>query len=147
MAKRKENVLVKKLKTDPELGKDSERKMLFLSLARTYTDDLEVNLERTSMDLATIYADMGIDYDTWREFLFYPLVQTYLEDFRSEKMLSQADAQIMSGNNPQHALKVKEDIRKRGGEEDRSNFIVFFIPDLGGEEDAEVQIIRTDKTA
>lgn len=147
MAKKKDNVLVQKLRQDPELNKDADRKMLFLSLARTYTDDLEANLERTSMDLATVYEYMGIDFDTWREFLLYPLVKTYLEDFRSEKMLAQADAQIMSGNNPQHALKVKEDIRRRGGDEDRSNFVVFFVPELGGDEDAEVQIITSDKTA
>lgn len=147
MAKKKDNVLVQKLRQDPELNKDADRKMLFLSLARTYTDDLEANLERTSMDLATVYEHMGIDFDTWREFLLYPLVKTYLEDFRSEKMLAQADAQIMSGNNPQHALKVKEDIRRRGGDEDRSNFVVFFVPASGGNEDDEVQIITSDKTA
>lgn len=147
MAKKKDNALVQKLRQDPELNKDADRKMLFLSLARTYTDDLEANLERTSMDLATVYEYMGIDFDTWREFLLYPLVKTYLEDFKSEKMLAQADAQIMSGNNPQHALKVKEDIRRRGGDEDRSNFVVFFVPELGGDEDAEVQIITSDKTA
>ena len=41
-------------------------------------------------------------------------------------MLTAADSAIMAGN-PQHALRVKEEIRKQTGEEDRSNFVIFFF--------------------
>lgn len=146
MPKRQQNALILRLQNDPELAKDPDRKMLYISMARLYIEDLQNNLSRTSMELEGMYMDFGVNYDQWREFLFYPLVKTYIDDLKSEKMLSMADKQIMSGENPQHALKVKEDIRKRGGEEDRSNFVVFFLPDGEIEGGDSVQKIVTKES-
>lgn len=143
---KKDNELIKRLKADPELAKDPSRRMTFLSLAKVYTDSLEQNLNLNSMDLSNAYMDLGISMDEWREFLFFPIVKTYIDNFKTEKMLSTADAAIMSGN-PQHALKVKEEIRKQTGEEDRSNFVVFFLPDIEGEGKGNVQEVEANPEA
>lgn len=143
---KKDNELVRRLKQDNELAKDPSRRMTFLSLAKVYTDSLEQNLEFNSMDLSNVYMDLGISADEWREFLFFPIVKTYIDNFKTEKMLSAADTAIMGGN-PQHALKVKEDIRKRSGEEDRSNFVIFFLPDIEGEGKENVQEVEANPEA
>ncbi len=142
--KRKENGLLDRLKNDPGLDKDKNMRREYLALAKIYTDDFEQNLNKTSMELDNMYYDLDIGVDTWKAFLEYPLVDTYLEAFRNEKMLAEADSRIMSGDNPQHALKVREEISKRGKVTDRSNFVLMFLPDIRGYGDYEIQEITNN---
>ena len=119
--------LVDIIKNDGSLREDPERKMLYLSYAGNFIDDLSVNLDLTSIELNEKY--LTENAVSWRNFLRHPSVEDYINGFKDERLEKEAMKTLSGeGAKPADALKVKDMLNKTRKKTDNSNIVVVFMP-------------------
>lgn len=117
------------LKLDKTLAEEgnSEKKMLFISLANIFEADLAANLLLDSIDLSDKYPD--IPATQWQKFLRFPVVAKFIEGFlkdRAEKMALKGMGQ--EGLKASDALKIMQDLDSQKPKEYNQNIVVMFMP-------------------
>lgn len=115
------------VKDDGSLNSDLDKKALFMSYATIYDNDLEENLELTSIELANKY-ETG-NPTSWRKFLNHPSVKRYISGFLHERAETSA-FKALGGDTPKQAdaLRIMQMVDSKKEKVDNSKFIVVHLP-------------------
>ena len=76
--------LIKSIKKDERLATEPDKKLRFLAMAEIFLLDFSKNLYKTSLELHDGFPYYNID--EWMEFINYPIVRKYLQQFKNEKI-------------------------------------------------------------
>lgn len=106
------------------------KKMEYMSLADSFMQDFSKNIMLTSIELDEKY-QFGMD--VWQEFLSYPIVKKYTEQFRKEIVRKNVEKGMAIGD--KDALQIKRELDKEAGATGYENFIVFMLPPKSNEYD------------
>lgn len=112
---------------DASLNQDKKLRMKYLTYADYFDQDLNENLELTSIELDEKYKTE--DVTGWRKFLKNNTVRNYVNDFLDEISEKQA-RKTLSGQveHARDAIKLKESIDANYKGDDNSNIVVWFLP-------------------
>lgn len=112
---------------DASLVQDKKLRMKYLTYADYFDQDLNENLELTSIELDEKYKTE--DVTGWRKFLKNSTVRNYVNDFLDEISEKQA-RRTLSGQveHARDAIKLKESIDANYKGEDNTNIVVWFLP-------------------
>ena len=112
---------------DASLVQDKKLRMKYLTYADYFDQDLNENLELTSIELDEKYKTE--DVTGWRKFLKNSTVRNYVNDFLDEISEKQA-RRTLSGQveHARDAIKLKESIDANYKGEDNSTIVVWFLP-------------------
>lgn len=124
----RESELQRILKNDKQLGEDTTRLQLFLTLANFFDSDLRNNLTKTSFDLDDAYNTYNVN--AWVDFKQYPPVRNYITKFLDEQQYSQALQTITRDGltRTKDALDVQAIIEGKRKVDQNTNIIVFLMP-------------------
>jgi len=101
----------------------AERKM-FKKMAKYFALNFQDNLTLTSMDLSVKY---GVyTPDQWRDFLNYPAMYKYIDQYKTERMKQIADQAMLSGDS--NGIKLRAELDRAGGG-NYNNLIILRLPD------------------
>lgn len=117
-----ESKLITALKEDTKLDKDT--KMSYISMANIYLDKFEENLNKTSIELNT---DIPLGIDVWKDFLNYPVVRSYIQSFRDERIMQVADKGLMYGD--KNAVSIKKAMNNNGPAINNSQIVLIRLPE------------------
>lgn len=121
------SALGKILAGDKQLAEDKQRLTLFLSLAKMYDEDLKNNLYKTSFDLDDTYHTA--DPQSWLNFLNYPPVRRYIEQYIEDKQMAEAKRAISEGFvKTTDAINVQKTIEDKRKIANNNNIVVFLMP-------------------
>ncbi len=112
---------------DAGLSQDKKLKLKFLTYADYFDQNLNDNLELTSIELDEKYKTE--DISGWRKFLKNGIVRGYVNDFLDE--ISEKQARKTLGGQVEHArdaIKLKESLEANYKGEDNNNIVVWFLP-------------------
>lgn len=121
---KKPHGLLELIRDDVKLTPDI--KMEYITLAQSYSDNFRENLNKTSMELDESFS-YGID--TWKQFLNYPPVKSYIEAFRRELISQSVNEAMITGNKAKDAISIKKEIERENASNTFENFVVFRLPD------------------
>ena len=122
ITKEAQSKLIKLLQEDTKL--DKETKMSYLSMANIYLDKFEENLNKTSIELNN---DIPLGIDTWKDFLNYPIVRSYIQSFRDERISQIVDIGLMQGD--KDAVNIKKVMDANGPKVNNSNIVLIRLPE------------------
>jgi putative IMPACT (imprinted ancient) family translation regulator len=112
---------------DRNLDEDKDLKYEFISYAQMFDNDLEANLELTSIQLNEKYATDNVS--GWRKFLKHNSVRKYVNDFLDEIAEKSAQRRLSEDvEKTGDALKVKAMIDAKSTEMENNRFILWFVP-------------------
>lgn len=112
---------------DRNLDEDKSLKYEFISYAQMFDQDLEANLELTSIQLNEKYATDNVS--GWRKFLKHNSVRKYVNDFLDEIAEKSAQKRLSEDvEKTGDALKVKAMIDAKSNETENNRFILWFVP-------------------
>jgi type III secretory pathway component EscR len=112
---------------DRNLDEDKDLKYEFISYAQMFDNDLEANLELTSIQLNEKYATDNVS--GWRKFLKHNSVRKYVNDFLDEIAEKSAQRRLSEDvEKTGDALKVKAMIDAKSTETENNRFILWFVP-------------------
>jgi hypothetical protein len=108
----------------------ANKKMEYMSLADSFMTDFSKNIMLTSIELDDKYP---FGMDVWQEFLSYPIVKKYTEQFRKEIVRKNVEKGMAIGD--KDALQIKRELDKEAGATGYENFVVFMLPPKSNEYD------------
>lgn len=112
---------------DRNLENDKDLKYEFISYAQMFDEDLEANLELTSIQLNEKYATDNVS--GWRKFLKHNSVRKYVNDFLDEIAEKSAQKRLSEDvEKTGDALKVKAMIDSKSNDTENNRFILWFVP-------------------
>lgn len=119
--------LVEMLKKDKNLQNDKDKKLLFLSYANLFDQDLIENLKMTSLQLDNKYKTA--DPSSWLKFLKYPIVKKYIDGYLDEEAEKQAQLVLsQDAGKTRDAIQIQKSIKERQKGQDNANIVVVFMP-------------------
>lgn len=118
------NPLIEILDKDTTI-RDIDREM-FNDLAEKFYDNFNDNLFKTSIELSEIYA--GTNANEWMVWLDIPGIKKYRDKFVKERISSNTNIMLASGDKQQGAVQVRKMLDSSDGD-NMSNFIVLRLPD------------------
>lgn len=120
--KKKESLLMKNLRADTKL--DKETKMEYLSMANLFLQNFDKYINYTSIDMNK---EIPLGIDTWKEFLNYPVVRKYIKSFKDEQIEKIADTGLMQGD--KSAVSIKKVMQESGPAVNNSNIVLIRLPE------------------
>lgn len=120
--KKKESLLMKNLRADTKL--DKETKMEYLSMANLFLQNFDKYINYTSIDMNK---EIPLGIDTWKEFLNYPVVRKYIKSFKDEQIEKIADTGLMQGD--KGAVSIKKVMQESGPAVNNSNIVLIRLPE------------------
>jgi hypothetical protein len=120
-----ESELIKTIKKDERLSKEPDKRLRFLTMAETFLLDFSDNLYKTSLELHDMFPYYNID--EWMEFINYPIVRKYLQQFKNEKIGIIAEQNLAQGD--KDAVSIQKAMQESGPSINNSNIVLIRVPE------------------
>lgn len=121
---KRESKLIIDLRADKNLAKDKDKKEEFIGLAYVFLENLKENLNKTSLELDE---KTPVGVDLWREWLNYPIIRSYLQQFKDEKIENIVDSGLMRGD--KNLVGIKKILDNNGPQVNNSNIVLIRLPE------------------
>jgi hypothetical protein len=121
---KRESKLITDLRADKNLAKDKDKKEEFIGLAYVFLENLKENLNKTSLELDE---ETPVGVDLWREWLNYPIIRSYLQQFKDEKIENIVDSGLMRGD--KNLVGIKKILDNNGPQVNNSNIVLIRLPE------------------
>jgi hypothetical protein len=121
---KRESKLIIDLRADKNLAKDKDKKEEYIGLAFIFLEDLGKNLNKTSLELDE---NTPVGVDLWREWLNYPIVRAYLQQFKDEQIENIVDGGLMRGD--KNLVGIKKILDSNGPQVNNSNIVLIRLPE------------------
>lgn len=121
---KRESKLIIDLRADKNLAKDKDKKEEFIGLAYVFLENLKENLNKTSLELDE---KTPVGVDLWREWLNYPIIRSYLQQFKDEKIENIVDSGLMRGD--KNLVGIKKILDNSGPQVNNSNIVLIRLPE------------------
>ena len=121
---KRESKLITDLRADKNLAKDKDKKEEFIGLAYVFLENLKENLNKTSLELDE---KTPVGVDLWREWLNYPIIRSYLQQFKDEKIENIVDSGLMRGD--KNLVGIKKILDNNGPQVNNSNIVLIRLPE------------------
>ena len=117
--------LIKSIKKDERLAAEPDKKLRFLAMAEIFLLDFSKNLYKTSLELHDGFPYYNID--EWMEFINYPIVRKYLQQFKNEKIGIIAEQNLAQGD--KDAVSIQKAMQQNGQSINNSNIVLIRVPE------------------
>lgn len=121
---KRESKLIIDLRADKNLAKNKDKKEEFIGLAYVFLENLKDNLNKTSLELDE---KTPVGVDLWREWLNYPIIRSYLQQFKDEKIENIVDSGLMRGD--KNLVGIKKILDNNGPQVNNSNIVLIRLPE------------------
>lgn len=121
---KRESKLIIDLRADKNLAKNKDKKEEFIGLAYVFLENLKENLNKTSLELDE---KTPVGVDLWREWLNYPIIRSYLQQFKDEKIENIVDSGLMRGD--KNLVGIKKILDNNGPQVNNSNIVLIRLPE------------------